>query len=154
MQAKWRPWNVIGWGNAVPLSHSGCEFTRCGRRRTSASPFGRRRKSVWFEVVCGSPSCGCWGAHSSQCQCASLEAHLRAKQPLLCNQRGRSTAAATQTPCCRSRSEIRSLETKAGKGGPHFPPRVCLRPVWSSTLTAITPAMIFLWRLNVSDVGF
>lgn len=71
MECDWRR-------NAVPLSQLGCEFTRCGRWPTSASPFGRKRKSVWFEVVCGSPSCGCWGAHSSQCQCASLDAHLRA----------------------------------------------------------------------------
>lgn len=85
------------WRNAVPLSHLGCEFTRCGRRRASASPFGSKRKSVWFEVVCGSPSCGCWGAHNSQCQCASLAAHLRAKLPPVCNQRDQGIAAATET---------------------------------------------------------
>lgn len=85
------------WRNAVPLSHLGCEFTRCGRQRTSASPFGRKRKSVWLEVVCGSPSCGCWGAHNSQCQCASLAAHLRAKLPRVCNQREQGIAAATET---------------------------------------------------------
>lgn len=62
----------------VPLSHLGSEFTRSRQRQRSASTFGRRRKSVWFEVVCGSPSCGSGGAHSSQCQCASLEGDLRA----------------------------------------------------------------------------
>lgn len=62
----------------VPLSHLGSEFTRSRQRQLSASTFGRRRKSVWFEVVCGSPSCGSGGAHSSQCQCASLEGDLRA----------------------------------------------------------------------------
>lgn len=61
----------------IPLSHLGCEFTRSRQRQVTASTFGRRRKSVWFEVVCGSPSCGSGGAHSSQCQCASLEADLR-----------------------------------------------------------------------------
>lgn len=61
-----------------PLSHWGCEFTRCRWHQRSASTFGRRRKSVWFEVVCGSPSCGSGGAHNSQCQCASLERDLRA----------------------------------------------------------------------------
>lgn len=62
----------------VPLSHLGCEFTRCRRRQLSASTFGRGRKSVWFEVVCGSPSCGSGGAHSSQWECASLEGDHRA----------------------------------------------------------------------------
>lgn len=45
---------------------------------SGASTFGSRRKSVWFEVVCGSPSCGSGGAHSSQRQRASLEEDLRA----------------------------------------------------------------------------
>lgn len=130
--------------NAVPLSHLGREFTHCGQQRTTASPSGRRRKSVWFEVVCGCPSCGCGGAHSSQCQGASLEAHLRAKLPLLCNQRGRSIATATQTLCCSSRSEIWLLETKTGNGGPHFPPRVCLRPVWKSNLLQLLLQRWFL----------
>ena len=62
----------------VPLSHWGSEFTRSRQRQLSASTFGRRRKSVWFGVVCGSPSCGSGGAHSSQCQCASLEGDQRA----------------------------------------------------------------------------
>lgn len=70
------------WGQLhvcpVPLSHSVSEFTCSRQRQLSASTFGRRRKSVWFEVVCGSPSCGSGGAHSSQCQCASLEGDLRA----------------------------------------------------------------------------
>lgn len=110
MEGTERDW----WRNAVPLSHLGCEFTRCGRRRASASPFGRKRKSVWFEVVCGSPSCGCWGAHNSECQCASLAAHLRAKLPPVCNQRDQGIAAATETLSCRSCCEIRSLETKPG----------------------------------------
>lgn len=89
-RAKWRAQrlsNAIGGGCLcvetrglccpIPLSHLGCEFTRSRQRQVTASTFGRRRKSVWFEVVCGSPSCGSGGAHSSQCQCASLEADLR-----------------------------------------------------------------------------
>ena len=62
----------------VPLSHLGSEFTRSRQQQLTASTFRGRRKSVWFEAVCGSPSCGSEGAHSSQCQCASLEWDLRA----------------------------------------------------------------------------
>lgn len=62
----------------VPLSHFGSEFTRSRQRQLSASTLGSRRKSVWFEAVCGSPSCGSGGAHSSQCQGASLDGDLRA----------------------------------------------------------------------------
>lgn len=70
-------WSRERWCS-VPLSHFGSEFTRDRQRRLLASTFGRRRKSVWFEVVCGSPSCGFRGAHSSQCECASLERDQRA----------------------------------------------------------------------------
>lgn len=59
---------------------------------------GERRKSVWFEVVCGSPSCGSGGAHSSQCQGASLDGDLRAG-PGCCRldiRGGQSVAPATK----------------------------------------------------------
>lgn len=84
-QAKWRAQrlsNAIGGGclcveTLLPNSIKSLGLWVYTQQTASSHSVNRRRKSVWFEVVCGSPSCGSGGAHSSQCQCASLESDLR-----------------------------------------------------------------------------
>lgn len=116
----------------VPLSHPGCEFTCCRRRQFSASTFGRRRKSVWFEVVCGSPSCGSGGAHSSQCQCASLEGDQKAHGRCCCCCRLaiKEASALPQQTKLTPISALPELIVKYGHWaapGLFFPSHVCLQ---------------------------
>lgn len=124
----WSRLHVCGDGRAEAQFHEVIwVYTR--QRRLTASTFRRRRKSVWFEAVCGSPSCGFGDAHSSQRERASLEGDLSRLLLLLGHRRGWSVAAATKLrahSCPVKRAVLWNVAGGTSTVPPRFPPHASL----------------------------